>query len=115
MSREIRKIFSQELGIAPKELHKDGTELQLKVGSSTGMNALVVKDNIEFVDEDTNERTGLSAETSMSLPKVWPPSSENFTPAWEAAHTSLTPLAPVCVEPVLKTSIYRPTSAPRPP
>ncbi len=35
----------------------------MKVGSSTGMNPLVVKDNIEFIDEDTSEKTGMTIET----------------------------------------------------
>ncbi|MBI4739239.1 (Fe-S)-binding protein, partial [Candidatus Woesearchaeota archaeon] len=37
IAREIRKIFSQELGIAPPELHDKGSMLQLKTGSSTAM------------------------------------------------------------------------------
>ncbi|MFC1705990.1 (Fe-S)-binding protein [Planctomycetota bacterium] len=63
IAREIRKLFSQELGISPKELHENGSVLQLKVGSSTGMNALVVKDNVEFIDEDVSEMTGIQVET----------------------------------------------------
>ncbi len=63
IAHEIRKLLSQEMGIAPKELHEKGSVLQLKVGSSTGMNALVVKDNIEFIDEDVSEKTGLTVET----------------------------------------------------
>jgi ferredoxin len=52
LTRELRKLFSQELGWAPRELHEKGTVLQLKVGSSTGMSPKVVKDNVEFIDED---------------------------------------------------------------
>ncbi len=63
LAREIRKIASQEMGIAANELHKSGSVLQMKVGSSTGMNALVVKDNIEFIDEDTTEKVGFEVET----------------------------------------------------
>ncbi len=63
LAREIRKIASQEMGIAPKELHENGSQLQLKVGSSTGMNPLVLKDNMEFIDEDTFDRTGYEYET----------------------------------------------------
>ena len=37
ISREIRKLFSQEMGIAARELHEQGTVQQLKVGSSTGI------------------------------------------------------------------------------
>jgi len=63
LAREIRKVASQEMGITVKELHEAGSVLQQKVGSSTGMNALVVKDNLEFIDEDTTERTGIPVET----------------------------------------------------
>ncbi len=63
MAREIRKIASQEMGIQLKELHEDGSMLQMKVGSSTGMNSLVLKDNMEFVDEDTSEKTGIEVVT----------------------------------------------------
>jgi len=63
LAREIRKIASQEMGITVKELHEAGSVLQQKVGSSTGMNDLVVKDNFEFIDEDTTERTGITVES----------------------------------------------------
>ena len=63
ISRELRKLFSQELGWAPKELHEKGTVLQLEVGSSTGMNQVVVKDNVEFIDEDMTEETGIQVKT----------------------------------------------------
>jgi len=64
---ELRKLFSQEMGIAPKELHDTGSMLQLKVGSSTGMNSVVVKDNLEFIDEDMSEKTGLEVKTPWDL------------------------------------------------
>jgi Fe-S oxidoreductase len=63
IAHEIRKLFSQEMGIAPKELHDNGSVLQLRVGSSTGMNEVVVKDNVEFIDEDVSEMTGITVET----------------------------------------------------
>jgi Fe-S oxidoreductase len=63
ISHEIRKLLSQEMGIAARELHADGSVKQLQVGSSTGMNPAVVKDNIEFIDEDVSEKTGLNIET----------------------------------------------------
>ena len=63
IARELRKLFSQELGIHTKELHDNGSVLQLKVGSSTGMNPLVLKDNIEFIDEDMEDKTGIKIET----------------------------------------------------
>jgi Fe-S oxidoreductase len=62
LAREIRKVASQEMGISARELHEDGSVLQQKVGSSTGMNALVVKDNCEFIEEDTVDKTGLPEE-----------------------------------------------------
>lgn len=58
ISRELRKLFSQELGIAPKELHEKGTIQQLEVGSSTGMNPLAAKDSIEFIEEEMAEIAG---------------------------------------------------------
>ena len=67
MAREIRKVFSQELGISPKELHDNGSVLQIRVGSSTGMNDLVVKDNVEFIDEDMSELTGLDVKTPWDV------------------------------------------------
>ena len=63
IAREIRKLFSQELGINPPELHTKGTVNQMKVGSSTGMNPQVVQDNVSFIDEDYSEITGVGIET----------------------------------------------------
>lgn len=63
ITHELRKLFSQEMGLAPKELHEKGTIQQLEVGSSTGMNSIVVKDNIDFIDEDMTERTGMEVKT----------------------------------------------------
>ena len=103
LSREIRKIASQEMGIAPKELHSDGSVLQLRVGSSTGMTPLVVKDNIEFIDEDTAERTGITIETPWDKEgadilllhnageiMAWPENPGAFTTIFEAAGLSWT-------------------------
>ena len=67
VAHELRKLFSQEMGIAAKEIHDTGSMLQLKVGSSTGMNAEVVKDNIQFIDEDTSEKTGIHVETPWDV------------------------------------------------
>ncbi len=63
ITHELRKVFSQEMGIAPREIHEKGSVQQLTVGSSTGMTPLVVKDNIEFIDEDMYDRTGIKYET----------------------------------------------------
>jgi Fe-S oxidoreductase len=58
ITHELRKIFSQELGIAPKELHEKGTVQQLKVGSSTGMGPKALMNILEFIEEDIEEKTG---------------------------------------------------------
>lgn len=67
ITHELRKIFSSELGVAPRELHEKGTVQQLAVGSSTGMNPLVIKDNVEFIDEDMTDKTGIHIETKWDL------------------------------------------------
>jgi Fe-S oxidoreductase len=63
ITRELRKLFSQELGWAPQELHEKGTVLQLEVGSPTGMKPHVAKDNLQFLDEDFTEVTGVEIST----------------------------------------------------
>ena len=60
ITHEIRKLFSQEMGIAPRELHQAGTVQHLRVGSTTGMIPAALKDNIEFMEEEVEEKTGLS-------------------------------------------------------
>ncbi|MCX6641723.1 MAG: (Fe-S)-binding protein [bacterium] len=67
ITREIRKLFSSEMGITEKNLHEKGTIQQLRVGSSTGMNSLAVKDNVEFIDEDMTERTGIPIESKWDV------------------------------------------------
>ncbi|MDP1991169.1 MAG: (Fe-S)-binding protein [Syntrophales bacterium] len=58
ISREIRKVFSQQMGIAPKEIHEKGSVQQLRVGSSTGMTPAALKDILEFTEEEIEEKTG---------------------------------------------------------
>lgn len=58
IGRELRKLFSQELGIAPKELHEAGTVQQLKVGSSTGVSPPAFQGMIEFMEEEIEEKWG---------------------------------------------------------
>jgi Fe-S oxidoreductase len=67
VTHELRKLFSQELGISAREAHADGSVLQLKVGSSTGMTPEVVKDNIQFIDEETSEKVGFKVETPWDV------------------------------------------------
>ena len=103
ISREIRKIFSQELGIATPELHDNGSMLQLKVGSSTGMNKTAVMDTVEFIDEDFSEETGYEVKTPWDVEGAdillihnagellsWPDNVAAFTILFNAAGLSWT-------------------------
>lgn len=65
IAREIRKIFSQELGYAPKALHEKGTQLQLKTGSSTGITKAAFLDTIEFLEEDCTDICGVEYKTPI--------------------------------------------------
>jgi len=55
ITREIRKLMSQELGFAPNELHTSGTIKQMKTGSSTGTNPTAMLDIVEFIEEDMKD------------------------------------------------------------
>ncbi len=59
IARELRKLFSQDLGIHSKELHELGTVQQLKVGSSTGMTPKAFLATIKFLESDIKDRVGL--------------------------------------------------------
>jgi Fe-S oxidoreductase len=59
ITREIRKVFSQEMGIAPMELHKGGTVKHLATGSSTGMTPAAFADLVEFMEDEVEEKTGM--------------------------------------------------------
>lgn len=60
ISREIRKLLSQEMGIAPRELHERGTMQQLKAGATTGLNPKAFRNIITFMEEEIEEKTGRS-------------------------------------------------------
>ena len=103
ITREIRKIFSQELGIAPPELHEKGSMLQLRVGSSTNMNALVAKDSVEFIDEDFSEESEYEFKTPWDVEGAdvlllhnageilaWPENIAAFSMIFQAAGISFT-------------------------
>lgn len=62
IAHEIRKLFSQEMGIAPKEIHEKGTLQHLRVGSTTGMNPVAARDSIDFIQEEMEEITGYKLE-----------------------------------------------------
>lgn len=103
LSREIRKLFSQELGIHPKELHGDGTVKQMETGSSTGLSPVALMDLMEFAEEDLTDRTGLEMKIPFDKEGAdillihnageflsWPENLEAFTIIFEAAGLSWT-------------------------
>ena len=59
ITREIRKLMSQELGLAADELHASGSMKQLKTGSSTGTNPTAMLDIVEFIEEDLKDLYGM--------------------------------------------------------
>jgi Fe-S oxidoreductase len=63
IAHEIRKLFSMEMGLAPKEIHEKGSMQQLKSGSSTGMNPDGVRDTVSFIDEEMSEIAGRKIDT----------------------------------------------------
>ena len=67
VAHELRKLFSQEMGIAPREIHQNGSMLQLSVGSTTGMNAAAVRNSMEFVDAEMTEKTGVPVESPWDV------------------------------------------------
>ena len=103
ITREIRKVFSEEMGLAPAELHRLGSMQHLKVGSSTGMTPPAFTDTVEFMEEDAEERTGMKFK--WPIDKVgadvllmhnageflsWPENAEAFAIILEAAGMSYT-------------------------
>jgi Fe-S oxidoreductase len=65
VTRELRKIFSQEMGITVDPLHTKGSVLQLESGSSTGMTPVAFLDNVEFLEEEVEERVGMKFKWPM--------------------------------------------------
>ncbi len=103
IAREIRKLFSQEFGWYPKELHEKGSMQQLKVGSSTGMSGEVCQESVEFIDEDFAEETGYEFKTPWDVEGAdillihnageviaWPDNIAAFSIIFEAAGLSWT-------------------------
>jgi len=58
ITHELRKLFSSELGIAPKEIHEKGTVQELEVGASTGWAPKNLFNIIEFMEEEIEDKTG---------------------------------------------------------
>ena len=103
ITREIRKLFSQEMGIAPKELHELGTVQQLKAGSSTGMTPVAFKDIVEFMEEEIEEKIGRKIAIPLDKEGAdillihnageflsWPENAEAFAIIFEAAGINYT-------------------------
>ncbi|MFC1730042.1 (Fe-S)-binding protein [candidate division KSB1 bacterium] len=103
ITREIRKIFSQELNITVPDLHKLGTVQQLEVGSSTGMTPLAFKDNVEFLEDEIKEKTKMDFKWPIDEPNTdfllihnageylaWPENPEAFAIILEAAGVKYT-------------------------
>ncbi|MCX5818246.1 MAG: (Fe-S)-binding protein [Proteobacteria bacterium] len=98
ISHEIRKIFSQEMGIAPKELHESGTVQQLKAGSSTGIAPKALVNIISFMEDEIEEKTGKKIKIPVDKEgadilllhnagefMAWPENTEAFAIIFEAA------------------------------
>ena len=103
ISHEIRKIFSQEMGIAPKELHESGTMQQLKTGSSTGITPKALANIIEFMEEEIEEKTGKKIKIPVDKEGAdillihnagefisWPENTMAFAIIFDAAHIDWT-------------------------
>jgi Fe-S oxidoreductase len=58
INRELRKLFTQEMGLAPIEIFEKGCVQHLLVGSSTGMSPSGLKETVEFMEEDIGDRIG---------------------------------------------------------
>lgn len=103
ISREIRKLFSQEMGIAVRELHEQGTVQQLRVGSSTGITPKALANIIAFMEDDIEEKTGKRIEIPVDKEGAdmllvhnageflaWPENPEAFAILFDAAGISWT-------------------------
>ena len=103
ITRELRKLFSQEMGIAPKELHELGTMQQLKVGSSTGISPKALRNIINFMEEDIEDKTAKQIKIPVDKEGAdillihnageflsWPENPEAFAIIFEAAGLSWT-------------------------
>jgi len=109
ITRELRKIFSQEMGIAVEPLHAKGSVNQLKIGSSTGMSKMAFLDNVEFLEEEVEERAGMKFKWPMDKAGAdillihnageylaWPENPEAFAIILEAAGISYTLSSELC-------------------
>ena len=58
IAREIRKLFSQELGIAPSELHEQGTVQAVKSGFQHRHYPKALANIVAFMEDEIEEKTG---------------------------------------------------------
>lgn len=98
LTRELRKLFSQEMGIAPEGVHKSGSVKHLQTGSSTGMTPAVFRNNIEFIEDLIEEKIGRRITIPVDKPgadillihnageyMAWPENPASFAILFEAA------------------------------
>ncbi|MFC2002455.1 (Fe-S)-binding protein [Chloroflexota bacterium] len=103
IAHELRKVFSQEMGIAAKELHELGTVQQLEVGASTGLRPKALEGIIQFMEEEIGEKTGKKIRIPVDKRGAdillihntgeymsWPENPEAFAIIFEAAGVSWT-------------------------
>ena len=62
ITHELRKIFSQEMGITAEALHENGSVQQLEVGASTGLRPQAFMGIVEFMEEEIEEKWGRKVE-----------------------------------------------------
>jgi Fe-S oxidoreductase len=58
VTHELRKLFSQEMGIATEELHELGSVQQLKIGASTSINSKAFNGIVQFMEDEIEEVMG---------------------------------------------------------
>lgn len=103
ITHELRKLFSQEMGLAPRALHELGTIQHLKKGSSTGLTPEGFKDLVKFMEEEIKEKTGKSIRIPVDEKGAdillihnageflsWPENPEAFAIIFEEAGVSWT-------------------------
>lgn len=98
ITHELRKLFSQEMGIAPKELHSKGTVQQLKVGASTGIAPKAFQNLVQFMEDEIEEKIGKRITIPVDREEAdillihnsgeylsWPENPEAFAVVFDAA------------------------------
>jgi Fe-S oxidoreductase len=91
------------MGISVKQLHEVGSVQHIQKGSSTGMTPLAFKDNVEFMEDEVKERTGMEFKWPIDKAGAdvlllhnageflaWPENPEAFAIILEAAGISYT-------------------------